>query len=307
MVWAIFLSGEVGSHRSGFSIRIKFGHGSVQLVLFPIFLGQGVAFFIPRAGGALFFSKKVKSFRFLCAGGKILRAEPVELAILPVGGVAGKAVGPPTGGSSVELIGGVEKIIGDGAVGMKESGGALPFALKKCVGGAGFSIVPEEDLGAGHLAGLHPGFGLQLSVGRVEEPVALGQASANRPLSGFLSFFIQVDAAAVALIGLAKFAAIDGFIGSVEEEFDLAGFTLSRTEGELTLQIAVGSFAEDLGGDEGCFVVVPNGVAGGLVGGIGKLVGAIDRAADGLGRLQPLQDGVDDQPHLGLGENPRGK
>ena len=190
---------------------------------------------------------------------------------------------------------------------MKESGGAFPFALKKRVGGAGFSIVPEEDLGAGHLAGLHPGFGLQLSVGRVEEPVALRQASANRPLGGLFSFFIQVDAAAVALIGLAKFATINGFVGSVEEEFDLAGFTLSRAEGELTLKIAVGSFAEDLRGNEGCFVVVPNGVAGGLIGGIGKLVGTIDRAANGLGRLQSLQDGIDDQPHLGLGENPRGK
>ena len=160
MVWAIFLSGEVGSYGSGFSIRIKFGHGSVQLILLPIFLGQGVAFFSPRSGGALFFSKKVRSFRFLCSGGKVLRAEPVELAILPICGVAGKAIRPPTVGRAAQLIGRVEKIIGNGAIGVKESGGAFPFAFSKCVGGAGFSIVPKKNLRAGHLAGLHAGFGL---------------------------------------------------------------------------------------------------------------------------------------------------
>jgi len=44
-----------------------------------------------------------------------------------------------------------------------------------------------------------------------------------------------------------------------------------------------------------------------LVGGIGKLVGGINRAADGLSCLQALKDGIDDKSHLGLAENPRGK
>ena len=86
------------------------------------------------------------------------------------------AGGPPTVGGAVEFIGGVEKIIGDGAIGVKKSGGALPFALEQSVGGADFAVVAEEGLGTCHLACGHKGFGLERSVGRVELPIPVREA-----------------------------------------------------------------------------------------------------------------------------------
>ena len=181
---------------------------------------------------------------------------------------------------------------------MKKGGGAFPFALKKRVGGAGFSIVPKEDLGAGHLAGLHAGFGFDFTLSGKEEPISLRHTFSNWAFGCFLAFFIQVDAAAVALIGLAKFATINGFVGSVEEEFDLAGFRFSSAEDNLALDISVRASAKDLSRNKRGLVVVPDRIASGLVGGIGKLVSAIDRAADGLSCLQALKDGIDDQPNF---------
>ena len=108
------------------------------------------------------------------ARGEVFEAGSIELTIFPGGGVTRLTRGPPAGGGTVEFIGGVEKIIGNGAIGVEKSGGALAFALEESVGGAGFSVATEESLGACHLACGHTGFSLERSIGGVELPVAFG-------------------------------------------------------------------------------------------------------------------------------------
>jgi hypothetical protein len=102
---------------------------------------------------------------------------------------------------------------------------------------------------------------------------------------------------------LTKLASVDRFVGAVEDKFDFAGFRFSSAEDNMALDISVRAGAKDLGRNQRGFVVVPNRIASGLVGGIRKLVGGINRAADGLSCLQALKDGIDDKSHLGLGES----
>jgi hypothetical protein len=102
---------------------------------------------------------------------------------------------------------------------------------------------------------------------------------------------------------LTKLASVDRFVGAVEDKFDFAGFRFSSAEDNLALDISVRAGAKDLGGNQRGFVVVPDRIASGLVGGIRKLVGSINGAADGLSCLQALKDGIDDKSHLGLGES----
>ena len=119
------------------------------------------------------------------------------------------AVGPPAGGGSVEFVCGVEEVVRDRAVGMEEGRGAFPFAVEEGVGGAGFTVVAEERLGTGHFTGGHAGFGLQFAFRGVELPFAFREAAADGAFGGFLTLFVQVEAAAVASVGPADFAAGD--------------------------------------------------------------------------------------------------
>jgi hypothetical protein len=171
---------------------------------------------------------------------------------------------------------------------MKKGGGSFPFALEEGVRGAGFAVFPEEDLGACHLAFGHTGFSLEFAVCGVEVPVSLRKAGSNGPFCCFSAFFIEIDSAAVAPIRLAEFPSVDRAIGAIKEEFNFAGFVLTGAEGELALNVAVGTGAEDLRGNKGGFVIIPDGIAGRLVGRIGKLICLIDRAADGFGGLEAL-------------------
>ena len=190
---------------------------------------------------------------------------------------------------------------------MKKGGGSFPFALEEGVRGAGFAVFPEKDLGASHLPSEHAGFSLEFAVGGVEVPISLGESGSNGPFCGFSPFFIEINSAAVAPIGMAEFPSIDRAVGTIKEKFNFAGFALTGAEGELALNVAVGAGPENLGGNKGGLVIIPNGIAGRLVGRIGKLIGLIDRAADGFGGLKSLQNCVDDQADFGLGAHPRGK
>jgi hypothetical protein len=49
---------------------------------------------------------------------------------------------------------------------------------------------------------------------------------------------------------------------------------------------------ENLDGNEGGLLVIPNGIAGGLARGGGKLLGIFDGAPDGLGGLEALENSV---------------
>ena len=208
------------------------------------------------------------------------------------------ARGPPAGGGAVEFIGGVEKIVGNGAIGVEKSGGALAFALEESVGGAGFSVGTEESLGACHLACGHTGFSLERSVGGVELPVAFGKARADGAFGGFVTFFVEVDAVAVAAIGLAKLPTGERAIGSIEKKFDGMGFRLAGAEDHFPLEITVGSVAQYVGGDERGLIVIPDGIAKGLIGRRRNLVCVIDGLADGVGGLKTLKEGIDDKADL---------
>lgn len=190
---------------------------------------------------------------------------------------------------------------------MKEGGGALALALKEGVRGTGFAVLAKKDLGAGHLPGLHTGFGLELSVGGVEKPIALGQALSNGPFGGFSIFFVEIEAAAVSLVRLAKLASVDGFIGAIEKKLDAAGLGGAGTEDDLALEVTVGAGLQNMGGDKGGFVIIPDRVTGGLVGWVGKLVGLIDRTANGICRLQALENDIEDEADLRLGQSRRGR
>jgi hypothetical protein len=45
---------------------------------------------------------------------------------------------------------------------------------------------------------------------------------------------------------------------------------------------------------------LPDGIACGLVGSVGKLVGAVDALTDGFGGLEALKDGVEDETNFRL-------
>jgi len=184
---------------------------------------------------------------------------------------------------------------------MKKGGGALAFPLKEGIRGAGFSIVSEKDLRACHLASEHSGFGFDFTFWGKEKPISLRHTFSDGAFGCFLALFIEVDSATVSLVGLTKLASVDRFVGAVEDEFDFAGFRFSGAQDNLALDVSVRAGAKDLGGNERGFVIVPDRIASGLIGGIRKLVGRINGATDGLSGLQALQQDVDDQPNFRLG------
>ncbi len=116
-----------------------------------------------------------------------------------------------------------------------------------------------------------------------------------------MTFVVEVDAVAVAAIGLAKLPTGERAIGSIEKKFNGRGFRLAGAEDHFALEIAVGSVTQDVGGDERSLVVIPDGIAKGLIGRSGKLVGTINRLADGVGGLEALKEGIDDEADLRLG------
>ena len=116
-----------------------------------------------------------------------------------------------------------------------------------------------------------------------------------------MTFLVEVDPVAVAAIGLAKLSTGERAIGSIEKKFNGIGFRLAGAEDHFALEITVGSVAQDMGGDERGFVVVPDGIAKGLIGRSGELVGTINRLADGVGGLEALKEGIDDEADLRLG------
>ena len=121
-----------------------------------------------------------------------------------------------------------------------------------------------------------------------------------------MTFLVEVDAVAVAAIGLAKLSTGERAIGSIEKKFNGIGFRLAGAEDHFALEITVGSVAQDMGRDERGFVVVPDRVGEGLVGWSGELVGTINRLADGVGGLEALKEGIDDEADLRLGLDERG-
>jgi hypothetical protein len=113
-----------------------------------------------------------------------------------------------------------------------------------------------------------------------------------------VTFVVEVDAVAVPAIGLAKLPTGERAIGSIEKKFNGIGFRLAGAEDQFALEIAVGSVAQDVGRDERSLVVIPDGIAKGLIGRSGELVGTINRLADGFGGLEALKEGIDDEPDL---------
>ena len=190
---------------------------------------------------------------------------------------------------------------------MKKGGGTLAFAVEECVGGTGFAVLTKENLRACHLASEHSGFGFDFTFWGKEKPISLRHTFSDGAFGCFLALFIEVDSATVSLVGLTKLASVDRFVGAVEDEFDFAGFRFSGAQDNLALDISVRASAKDLGRNQRGFVVVPDRIASGLIGGIRKLVGLVYRTPNGFCGLQALQQDVDDQPNFGLAENPRGK
>ena len=116
-----------------------------------------------------------------------------------------------------------------------------------------------------------------------------------------MTFIVEVDTVAVPAIGLAKLPTGERAIGSIEKKFNGIGFRLAGAEDHFALEIAVGSVAQDVGGDEKGLVVVPDGIAKGLIGRRRNLVCVVDRLADGIGGLEALKKGIDDEADLRLG------
>ena len=116
-----------------------------------------------------------------------------------------------------------------------------------------------------------------------------------------MTFLVEVDAVTVAAIGLAKLPTGERAVGSIEKKFNSIGFRLAGAEDHFALEIAVGSVAQDVGGDERGLVIIPDGIAKGLIGRSGELVGTINRLADGVGGLKTLKEGIDDEADLRLG------
>ena len=113
-----------------------------------------------------------------------------------------------------------------------------------------------------------------------------------------MTFLVEVYAVAVPAIGLAKLSTGERAIGSIEKKFNGMGFRLTGAEDHFALEITVGSVAQDVGGDERGLVVIPDGIAKGLIGRSGELVGTINRLADGVGGLEALKEGIDDEADL---------
>ena len=290
-----FLAGKIGGLCASLAIRIKFAGHPLQTIVLPVFLQEELSLLVPVARHALFFPLHIGSLGFFGAGREVFNAEAVEFAVFPVGGVARLAIGPPTGGGAVKFIPDVVKVVGNGSVGVKKGGGSLAFAVEKGIGCPGFSVFAEEDLGPSHLAVDHAGFGLQFSVEGIELPISLGQAFEDSAFGDLLAFEIKIDPAAVPAVGSAELPANDLAVGAVEEEFDGVGLGLAGADGQLSLKIAVRALFQDKEGDEGGFIVLPDGIAGGLVGAVGELVGAVDILANGLSGLEPLEDGIQDE------------
>jgi hypothetical protein len=116
-----------------------------------------------------------------------------------------------------------------------------------------------------------------------------------------VTFLVEVDAVAVAAIGLAKLPTGERAVGSIEKKFNGIGFRLAGAEDHFALEITVGSVAQDVGGDERSLVVVPDGIAKGLIRRSGELVGTINRLADGFGGLEALKEGINDEADFRLG------
>ena len=113
-----------------------------------------------------------------------------------------------------------------------------------------------------------------------------------------MTFLVEVDAVTVAAIGLAKLPTGERAVGSIKKKFNGIGFRLAGAEDHFALEIAVGSVAQDVGGDERGLVIIPDGIAKGLIGRSGELVGTINRLADGVGGLKTLKEGIDDEADL---------
>jgi hypothetical protein len=75
---------------------------------------------------------------------------------------------------------------------------------------------------------------------------------------------------------------------------------LAGADGQIPLEVAVGAFLEDKERDKRGFVVLPDRIAGGLVGAAGKLVGAVDTLTDGFGGLEALENSVEDETDFRL-------
>jgi len=110
-----------------------------------------------------------------------------------------------------------------------------------------------------------------------------------------VTFIVEVDAVAVAAIGLAKLPTRERAIGSIEKKFNGIGFRLAGAEDHFALEITVGSVAQDVGGDERGLVVIPDGIAKGLIGRRRNLVCVVDGLTDGFGSLEALKEGIDDE------------
>jgi hypothetical protein len=116
-----------------------------------------------------------------------------------------------------------------------------------------------------------------------------------------VTFLVEVDAVAVAAIGLAKLPTGERATGAVEKKFNGIGFRLAGAKDHFALEIAIRSVAQDVGGDERGLVVIPDGIAKGLTGRRGNLVCVVDGLADGFGGLEALKEGIDDEANLRLG------
>jgi hypothetical protein len=113
-----------------------------------------------------------------------------------------------------------------------------------------------------------------------------------------VTFVVEVDAVPVSAIGLAKLPTGERAVGSIEKKFNGIGFRLAGAEDHFALEIVVGSVTQDMGGDERGLVVIPDGIAKGLIGRGRNLVCAVDRLADGFGSLEALKEGIDDEADL---------
>jgi len=139
---------------------------------------------------------------------------------------------------------------------------------------------------------LHAGLGGKLPLGGVKLPIALRKSPLDGAFGGFVSFFVEVDAAAVAAVKLDELAAGNGAIAAVEDEFHLTLRRLACAQHHLAGEVAVGPTAKNFDGRQGGLVIVPNGVARGLAGAGWELLGVFHGAADGLGGLQALENSV---------------
>ena len=290
--------------QTGFSIRVKLPDETIKLVILPRFLGQKGPLFIPGSGGAVFFAGDIKGLGMLAPRAEVFDGGALQFSGLPGGGVAGSAVWPPALGGSFQLVPKVVQVVRDRAVRMKKGGRTLASTVHQSVKGALPAVRAEENLRSGHFAGLHAGFRAQFSVRGVELPVAFRQTTADGTFGRPVSFFIQIDPPAIPAIEEDNLAPGNGTVRPVKDQLHLSFRSLAGTQDHGTGDVPIGPAAEDFQGDQGGFLIVPNGIARGLAGGIGKLGGVLRGPADGLGGLQSLEDDVENQSHLALRSAP---